>query len=431
MKETLINNNKSSFLIKNKMSFIYSFFCWCSGARLYLLKNCPTDYNKFFGIGIIIFLTGIMASITGFYALFMVFNSIVISVLFGSFWGILIFFLDWFIVSSLKKEEKVLSEILYSIPRLMLAVLLAIVIAKPLELKLFEKEINGILQNIKVENSLDYNKLIDKEFEEIKKLKKENILLKTEISEKENLRKKLFNMIITEAEGKSPTGTIGKGPVYREKKKEYNKIDAELTILNKRNNKQINNNNKQIEKLLKIKNKQIDESKSEIKKADGLLARLEAMSVLGEKNTTVKYASWFIFLLFVLIESAPVLVKLLSRRGAYDELIEKEEYEKIVEYKKQKIKAKTLANNYIELLKQKNELQIDAEKRNNKNLVKQIEDAKQEINSEFIKQWKQKEIETINIEKITEQNDKNEVVENKELTEKNNIKEDLDRIENK
>ncbi len=406
------------------MSFFYSFFCWCSGARLYLLKKCPTDYNKFFGIGIIIFLTGIMATITGFYALLMIFNSIIFSIIFGVFWGVLIFFLDWFIVSSLKKEEKIFSEIMYSIPRLMLSVLLAIVIAKPLELKLFEKEINGVLQNIKVENSLEYNKLVDKEFDEIKKIEKENILLKTEIIEKENLRRKLFNMIIKEAEGKSPTGIVGKGPVYREKKNEYNKIDTELAKLNKSNNKKIESNNKKIEKLAKIKNKQINESKIEIRKADGLLARLEAMSVLGEKNKTVKYASWFIFLLFVLIESAPLLVKLLSRRGAYDELIEKEEYEKIVEYKKQKIKTKTLANNYIELLKQKNELQVDAEKRNNESFVKQIEDAKQEINSKFIKNWKQKEIETINTKEFSEQdNDNKNIDSNEELIKNsNNIK---------
>jgi len=404
IKKNSKENNKNESFFKNEMSFFYSFFCWCSGARLYLLKNCPTDYNKFFGIGIIIFLTGIMAAITGFYALFLIFNSIVISVVFGVFWGILIFFLDWFIVSSLKKEEKRTSEILYSIPRIMLAVLLAVVIAKPLELKLFEKEINGVLQSIKVENTVEYNKLIDKEFNEIDKLKKENNLLKSEIAEKENLRKQLFNMIIIEAEGKSPTGSIGKGPVYREKKKEYDKIDTELTELNKRNNLLISSNNQQIKNLLEIKNKQTNQSKLEIRKADGLLARLEAMSILGERNKTVKYASWFIFLLFVLIESAPVLVKLLSSRGAYDELIEKEEYEKIVEYKKQKIKTKTLANNYIELLKQKNELEIDSEKRNNESFVKQIEDAKQEINSEFIKQWKQKEIENINIEEFNEQN---------------------------
>ncbi len=131
-----------------KLSLFYRFFCWCSGARLYLLQSCPTDYNKFFGIGIIVFLTGVMASITGSYTLFVIFGSLPISVVFGIFWGILIFFLDWFIVASLKKENRISSELLVAFPRIVLAILLAIVISKPLELKLFEKEINAALQTI-------------------------------------------------------------------------------------------------------------------------------------------------------------------------------------------------------------------------------------------------------------------------------------------
>jgi hypothetical protein len=81
--------------------------------------------------------------------------------------------------------------------------------------------------------------------------------------------------------------------------------------------------------------------------------------------------------------------------GPYDELIDKEEYEKQIEYKKQKVKAKILANNYLELLKQKDELQIDAEKRNNEKLVKEIEEAKNEINKLAIGKWKQQEIQSI------------------------------------
>ena len=145
------------------------------------------------------------------------------------------------------------------------------------------------------------------------------------------------------------------------------------------------------------------------------MARLEAMSILKDKNVTVSRASWFIFILFILIEAAPILVKLLSRRGPYDELIDKEEYEKQIEYKKQKIKAKVLANNYLELLKQKDELQIEAEKRNNENLVKHIEDAKEDINKKVVEKWKEKELETVHanlIESDSQQENSSESVSN-------------------
>ena len=58
-----------------KLSKIYRFFCWCSGARLYLLKDCPTDYNKFFGIGAVVVFTGIIATVSGAYALYTIFES--------------------------------------------------------------------------------------------------------------------------------------------------------------------------------------------------------------------------------------------------------------------------------------------------------------------------------------------------------------------
>jgi hypothetical protein len=385
-----------------QLGLIYSFFCWCSGARLYLLRSCPTDYNKFFGIGIIVFLTGVMASITGFYALFVIFGSIPIALVFGIFWGILIFFLDWFIVASLKKENNLISELGFAFPRIILAVLLAVVIARPLELKLFEKEINATLQAIQSENTIQYNQLADKEFEQIDILKKETELLKTEIQKKEEHRNLLFNLMIEEAEGRSATSKVGKGAVYKEKKEEYDKISKELEDLKQKNNSQIQQNLGSIALLLQKKDEQTEQSKSEIKQADGLLARFEAMSVLTRENKVVNYASWFIFILFVLIESSPILVKLLSQRGPYDELFDKEEYEKLIEYKKQKVKAKILANNYLELLKQKDSLLLESEKRNNEQIIQEIELAKQQINLAYIGKWKESEMEAINqkLEKI-------------------------------
>lgn len=390
-----ISANQTQVPHKYRLSPIYRFFCWCSGARLYLLKSCPTDYNKYFGIGIIVFLTGMMASLTGFYALFLIFNSFYISLVFGIFWGILIFFLDWFIVGSLKKENRFFSELVFATPRLILAVLLAIVISRPLELKLFEKEINGMLQSIQSENSIQYNKLIDKEYGEISALKAENQRLSDEIVKKEEYRSLLFNLMIEEAEGRSATNKVGKGLVYKEKKTEYDKVDSELSELKLKNNRLIEENLKTLTLLEQNKLKQVGESNLAIRQADGLLARFEAMSELNKKNNSVRYASWFIFILFILIEASPILVKLLSQRGPYDELFEKEEYEKLIEYKKQKVKAEVLANNYLELLKQKDELQFEAEKRNNENLIKEIETAKDEINRVYINKWKQKEIDSL------------------------------------
>jgi uncharacterized PurR-regulated membrane protein YhhQ (DUF165 family) len=55
------------------------------------------------------------------------------------------FNLDRFIVSTIRKRETKASEFLQATPRIILAIIIAIVISKPLEIKNFEKEINTVL----------------------------------------------------------------------------------------------------------------------------------------------------------------------------------------------------------------------------------------------------------------------------------------------
>ena len=73
------SHNNTTLSKPSKLSRIYKFFCWCSGARLYLIERCPTDYNKYYGIGVIVFLTGVMATLSGGYAMFTVFEDVWIS----------------------------------------------------------------------------------------------------------------------------------------------------------------------------------------------------------------------------------------------------------------------------------------------------------------------------------------------------------------
>ena len=58
---------------------------------------------------------------------------------------------------------------------------------------------------------------------------------------------------------------------------------------------------------------------------DGILARLEALSRLGDQNATMRTAQTLLALLFVLIEIAPVLMKAmmnLRSKFTYDEVLE-------------------------------------------------------------------------------------------------------------
>src|SRR5688572_26194212 len=123
------------------MKKITSFFLVCSGVDSSLLKKCPTETSKYAGMGATIFFTGVFAALAAGYALYTVFDNIWTASLFGILWGFMIFNLDRYIVSSMRKEGKFSRELWMASPRIILAIIISIVIAKPLELKIFEKEI--------------------------------------------------------------------------------------------------------------------------------------------------------------------------------------------------------------------------------------------------------------------------------------------------
>lgn len=115
------------------MQVLTRFFWFCSGANFSILQKVPTESNKYLGIGATVFFTAVFAALAGFYALYTVFQTGVIALIFALLWGAMVFNLDRFIVSSMRKKERGWSEWKLAIPRLVLAILLAVVISKPLE----------------------------------------------------------------------------------------------------------------------------------------------------------------------------------------------------------------------------------------------------------------------------------------------------------
>lgn len=123
------------------MSKIKQFLLYCSGADTTILEKCPSDENKFIGIGG----TVLLAFFSAGYAVYMVFDNYFFASISGLIWGLMIFNLDRYIVTSMKKREMFWKDFAIAFPRLLMAVLLALVISRPLELKFFGKEINAEL----------------------------------------------------------------------------------------------------------------------------------------------------------------------------------------------------------------------------------------------------------------------------------------------
>ena len=121
-------------------------FLWiCAGANRKVLRQCPTEYAKYAGIGGTILFTALMAMLSGGYALYTVFNNNLAAIGFGIFWGLLIFNLDRFIVNTMYSDGKVTiswQEFYSGLPRIIMAIFLGMVISTPLELKIYESEID-------------------------------------------------------------------------------------------------------------------------------------------------------------------------------------------------------------------------------------------------------------------------------------------------
>ena len=295
-----------------------SFFILCSGADKNILENCSEgEQTKFAGIGATVFFTAVMAFIASSYALYTVFDNPFTAMGFGVIWGLLIFNLDRFIVSTIRKTNGFWSEFGQATPRIILAIIIAIVISKPLEIKIFEKEINTVLLKEKNEMAMANKKQVANYFKsDLDKNKSEIDSLKSQISKKEKEVNAYYETYIAEAEGTAGTKKLGKGPVFKEKIAKHNLAKKELDTLQKVNLAKIAEKEAKTKTLQADLDKKVTETQPIIDGFDGLMARINAL------NKLPSLPSLFIMLLFLAIETSPIIAKLLSPKGEYDFKIE-------------------------------------------------------------------------------------------------------------
>jgi hypothetical protein len=307
------------------MQKITSFFWFCSGADVPTLEKCPTESSKYVGIGATIFFTGLFAALSAAYALYTVFDNIWAATGFGLLWGVMIFNLDRYIVSSMRKEGKPGRELLLATPRILLAILISIVIAKPLELKIFEKEINPELVVMEQQKYAEQEGTLKTRFIPAQDSLKASIqVLKAEIVSKTIKRDELLRIAQEEADGTGGSKRKNLGPIYKIKKADADKADAELKTLTQENQNRIN----EIEAALTRSESTMATELGTLEKTklSGPAARIEALDRLTERSSAIAWAHWFILLLFIAIETAPVFVKLISSKGPYDNLVKIEEH---------------------------------------------------------------------------------------------------------
>src|ERR1700749_582556 len=259
------------------MNIVKKFLLVSSGADLEVLERpeCRIEHNRYVGIGATIFLTAVLASFSGGYALFTVFKSTYFSVLFGLFWGLIVFNLDRYIVSSMRKKRidpnlpfrtqvrLKLNEFLIALPRLLLAFFIAVVITRPLELRLFEAEIEAQLARNISSEIVEVQNRINLEFSEVDDLNAQIGRRRQEIEDKERRREGFYQLNLEKmrgSQGSRTTGRAGLGKLAQERRRDYEQADAELQDLKRNNAEQINSINKRLSLLINQKDARVETS---------------------------------------------------------------------------------------------------------------------------------------------------------------------------
>lgn len=313
----------------HRMNWFQQFLVICSGSNVHILKKTPSEWNKFAGIGGIVLFTAVFATLSAGYAMFTIFDDIWVSVGFAILWGLMIFNLDRYIVSSIKKTGTWWNQILMAIPRLILATFLGIIISKPLELKIFEKEVNKQLNTIIQRNK---TKLQAEMTGRILQQSGPFDTEKKQIQAKTIAYQKSYDSAAVELEKE----ILGKQSSLTSGKVGYGTNAKRKAELKEQRRQDLENYQKQIAPRLEYLDKEVSKVYTNIEKErdkteifedqfNGFAARLQALDELGKNSAIIGVAAAFIMGLFITLEISPVLIKLISSVGPYDYLLEKTE----------------------------------------------------------------------------------------------------------
>lgn len=323
------SNQQTINQVNHSMNWFQKFLLVCSGGNIHILRKTPSEWNKFAGIGGIVLFTAVFATLSAGYAMYTVFDNIWASVGFGILWGLMIFNLDRYIVSSIKKIGTWWNQVLMTIPRLVLATFLGIIISKPLELKIFEKEVNKqlntIIQRNKKQLQGEMNGRILQQSGPFETEKKQ-------ISDKIAQYQKSYDSASVELEkeilGKKSGLTSGKegfGPNAKRKQELKEQRRQDLENFQKQSAPRLEYLDKEISKVYTNLETERKSTETFEDKFNGFAARLQALDELGKNSAIIGLAAAFIMGLFICLEISPVLVKLISSIGPYDYLLEKTE----------------------------------------------------------------------------------------------------------
>ena len=336
-------------------SRIMKFFWNAAGADPYILgKSTYSDHVKYACLGGIVVATGFMAAMAGGYAFYIVFGqevvslsgvdnqvvessseylTIILAMLFGIIWGLIIFNIDRFIVASTGKgdgtEAITFGEIKTAIPRILMGIIIAITISKPVELRMFQTEIEVELDN---RQTAEYNRKMETfknqyepKIEEAQEKQDELAAETKELREYWEERAKDYKL---EAEGTGGSGNRGLGPIAESLELAMNNAREEYDNVKLENDTAI----EELENIIVGVKEEWElrklEALNSANSLNGLMERLQIVDYLAlEKDEdgipvegAIPWIIYFVTLLFMAIELTPIFFKMMLIKSPYDYL---------------------------------------------------------------------------------------------------------------
>ena len=327
--------NRDYYQSPQSSSLMRLFWKAAGADRFILERSTYGDQIKYLCLGGIIIATGVMAGLAGGYAFYTIFEprgqaidsfravqgipsnydptdipTMLLAITFGIIWGLIIFNIDRFIVTSTGKgdgtEEITRKELKTALPRLIMGTIIALTISKPVEIRMFKTEIDVKLHEKQMEQQHRYKAGIDSTFNsELRKKDLEIAKVENLLAEKRARYSNLQTQYIEEVR------IITKGPRAFAIEEQMKNLEREIKELEARPDYIKVKKEKELIEL-----ERQDKLKESEKYASGLNGLLERIKIAHEISGF--WISFFITFLFLAIELTPIFFKLMLIKSPYD-----------------------------------------------------------------------------------------------------------------
>ncbi|HEY4629895.1 MAG TPA: DUF4407 domain-containing protein, partial [Blastococcus sp.] len=339
-----------------------------AGARPDVLAAAPGARARFVALGGVLLSTGGLAAVSAAFAVHMALGVWwPLALLVGLGWGTVVVNLDRMLLVGMAHDASLKRNVAMAVPRVGLALVLGVVVATPLTLQVFHKEIDTEIVTMQAEAADAYQASLaaDARFADLPALREriaaqEAIVasggvadpglavVRDEVTARQaaydqavGTQRELEAKAQCELDGTCGTGEAGTGtayvearaaadaqaPVVASARSELDAAVAAVSAAEARSSQlagsSLNTDRAELARLTAEQNRLQAAFDGTNEGSGGILLRLEALDRLGDRNATLAAAQFMLSLLFMCVEILPVLMKLLLNFGppsAYDRL---------------------------------------------------------------------------------------------------------------